>query len=253
VKINPHQKIGMKKIFVLTLIALAPLCLTRFALGSSLYSGSISGVFTNPVFSGIVIDVNGNPFTLDETGTAVYSGMGSNLIHWGTGVPATGNSLEFDGATFSNVAAGQQFLLGTLTYFNGSVEHPIFGATLTLSVSPSSLAISPAVAQGTFVSTVNGNLSPRQDADYLSFDVFPVTFNVYEQHSATADIFGEIVGDPRLQINTIQLAPGQGQNGFLGHGRPSSVPDTGSTFGLLSFALAALIVGARRLRSIRLA
>ena len=241
----------MKKIFLLTLIALVPLCLTHFALGSMLYSGSISGVFTNPVLSGIVIDVNGNPYTLDETGTAVYSGFGTNSINWGTGDPVTGNSLTFNGTTFSNVAPGQEFLLGTLTYFNASVLHAIFGATLTLSASPSSLAISPAVAQGTIVATENGGVSPKQDADYLAFDVFSVTFNVYEGATATADIFGQIVGDPQLQIDTIQLAPGQGGNGFLGNGRPPSAPDTGSTICLLSLALAAL-VGASRLRSIRL-
>jgi hypothetical protein len=213
---------------------------------STTYSGSISGTFSNPVLTGYVIDLQGNHVPLDNTTTAVYTGIGTNSITWGQAFPGFPDSiLTFTGKSFSGVTPGQVFDLGTVTYFNGTNLNDtfIFGATLTLSVN-STLggSIDPAVSNLGFIATQNRQPPPntlKVDADFITFDVFPVTFNVFEGASASADLFGMIVGDPSLTITGIQLNPGQENNGFIGQGQPS-IPDTGSTLCLLGLALGSL-------------
>jgi hypothetical protein len=102
--------------------------------------------------------------------------------------------------------------------------------------------VDPAVSNLGFIATENRQLPPNSlkvDADFITFDVFPVTFNVLEGHTASADLFGTIVGDPSLTITGIQLVPGQGNNGFIGQGQPP-LPETGSTLGLMGLALLGL-------------
>jgi hypothetical protein len=215
---------------------------------NAIYSGSISGTFSNPVLTGYIIDLQGNHVPLDNTTTAVYSGIGTNSITWGAPSPGFPASiLTFTGKSFSGVTPGQVFDLGTVTYFNGTNLNDtfIFGATLTLSVN-STLggSVDPAVSNLGFIATQNRQPPPntlKLDADFITFDVFPVTFNVFEGATASADLFGKIVGDPMLTITSIELVPGQENNGFIGNGQPS-VPDTGSTLGLMGLALLALVL-----------
>ena len=68
---------------------------------------------------------------------------------------------------------------------------------------------------------------------------FPQTFNVFEDSTASAELFGKIVGDPQLVLTGIELNPDQSSNGFIGHG-VGSVPDSGGTLALVGIALAAL-------------
>lgn len=208
---------------------------------TGIHSGSISGIFSNPVLSGIDIDVNGNPVPLDNTTTAVDTGFGTNSITWGNPFPIS-SALTFTGNSFNGVAPGQVFDLGTIAYTNGTsaAQTLIFGATLTLSVDPTAGGpIGPAVSHLGIMTTANGGVSKFRDADFISFDVFPVTFNVFEGSTATADLFGTIVGDPALTITGIELDSGQSNNGFIGHGQPS-LPDSGDTFVLMGMAFGAL-------------
>ena len=176
---------------------------------NAIYSGSISGTFSNPVLQGTVVD------------------------------PLTGNN-------FRGVLPGQTFDLGTVTYFNGTNINTtfIFGATFTLTVnSTMGGSVDPSVSTLAFRSTINHPIPPSTDAknaDFIRFGAFPLTFNVFEGHTASAELFGEIVGDPHLVLTGIELSPGQSNNGFIGHGVPGLVPDSGGALALMGVALAAL-------------
>lgn len=205
---------------------------------SPFYSGTTYGIWSNPVLTGNDIDVQGNPRSLDNTSTAVYSlnntpDPGNNNIgsalNWGAfATPPGFSNLVFFGNTFSGVAPEQPFKLGTITYSNGTsdLDTLIFGATLTISIfnEPS---ITAKVTNISITTTANTGTSLNRDADLIGFSDFPNTFNVYEGHAATAELFGTIVGDPQLQLNGIGLAPGQSGNGFIGMGVvpiPASLP-----------------------------
>jgi len=68
--------------------------------------GVTSGVFQNPVY-----EVNGAPFGV---------GIGTNSFAWGDPVTAK-SSLTFTGTTFA-ADFGEVFSVGTLDFFNGSIE-----------------------------------------------------------------------------------------------------------------------------------
>ena len=231
----------LRKVLCILLLT-AGLAGIRSVHADTTYDGSISGIFSDPLLTGDIINVDGSHTFFDNTTTAVYSGVGTNTITWG----ATGfSTITFTGNSFSGVQPNQPFELGTITYTNGTsgISTVIFGGTLTLTVnSPTGpVTIDPSVSLLNFVTTVNGGTDQRRDADFVSFDAFPQTFNVFEGATATAQLFGEIIGDPTLVLTGIQLAPGQTGNGFIGHGQPA-VPDGSSTLGLMGLALGALAV-----------
>jgi hypothetical protein len=222
------------------------------ASANTINSGSVSGAFSSPVLTGAVIDLDGKTLIpVDNTATGVFTGFGTNAISWGS--PTNSNStLTFTGKSFSGVAPGQVFDLGTITYRNGNSfrETLIFGATLTLTANlTQGGSVDPSVSSVDFLSTANhllpnGQPDPTfklQDADFLSFSAFPQTFNVFENSTASAELFGMIVGDPQLVLTGIELNPDQSNNGFIGHGVPST-PDSGDTLALAGIALAALAV-----------
>jgi hypothetical protein len=189
------------------------------------YSGTIVGLFSNPVTAGNYIPIGGEdttPYTLafeDDTGTAVYTGFGTDSITWGTytGVPDPFSQVTFVGNSFTNVAPGQLFDLGTFTFSNGTSELDslIFGATLTLSVTGGA-TITPEVTQIGIETTANGNPTAEQDADFLAFSQFPQTFQVLEGDTAHAELYGMIVGDPGVVATTIVLDPADSGSGFIG-------------------------------------
>jgi VPDSG-CTERM exosortase interaction domain len=230
----------------LLLVALTTFMPWAAAFGNATYSGNVSGTFSDPVLSGFAIDTDGSHLSSDNTTTAVFTGFGTNSITWGD---FTASSLVFNGNSFAGVQPGQTFELGTLTYFNGAstLESLIFGATLTLSAITSPGPIDPGVAHLGMLNTANGTGSVKRDADFLTFDVFPVTFNVLEGASASAKLFGKIEGDPELQVTGIELAPGQDDNAFIGNGQPA-VPDGGSTIVLLGVGLGGLGVIRRHVK-----
>jgi len=235
---------------LLMILALISYAGTTHVGANTINSGSISGVFSSPVLAGFGIDLDGKTLIpIDNTATGVFTGFGTNAITWGDPNPSI---LTFTGKSFSGVAPGQIFDLGTITYTNGNSprETLIFGATLTLTVNSTPAGIvDPSVSNVDFLATTNhflpnDGLDPRfklQDADFLSFGAFPQTFNVFENSTASAELFGMIVGDPQLVLTGIELSPDQSNNGFIGHGVPP-LPDSGGTLALVGIALAALAV-----------
>ena len=193
-------------------------------------SGTVVGVFSNPVLTGNTIDgATGVPSPLDNTGTAAISGIGTSSFIWGTGAFVPNNSiLSFFGNTVTGQPGNAPFALGTITFANGTsnLNSLVFGIDLTLSV-PSDPSVTPLVAHISIVTT-NNTGAVSQNADFISFSAFPNTFNVYEGAAATANLIGQFVGDPLIQLLQITLQPGQGANGFIGTGLPSTVPEPGT-------------------------
>jgi hypothetical protein len=236
------------------LLLVAALCLGVAHSGhaATLYSGSITGTFSNPVLSGNLINVDRSVSFVDNTTTAVFSGVGTDTFTWGTDTPSSAlSSSRFvvTGNTFTNQPANTDFALGTFRYLNGTsvVDSIVFGVTLNLSFSGNA-SVTPEVSNLKILTTVNGNVDPFADADFVSFDKFPTTFNVFEGAEATATLIGQIVDDPQVQLDGITLAPND-PNGFLAQGQGSAVPEPESLF-LLGLGLGGIAL-IRRFRPVK--
>lgn len=221
----------------------AALCAAAVTHASPLYSGSTAGTFTTPILSGYQIETDGSVSFLDNSTTAVTSGTGTDTFNSGGGdspPPPNHTTLQFTGLDFTGKAPDEVFKLGTLTYTNGSsfTDSVAFGITLTIGVVNFNVAIDPAAARLTLLATVNAGVDPFRDADFVSFDVLPLTFHVFEGETATADLFGYIHEDPHLVISGISLPPGQ--PGFL-------MPEPG-TCAMMLVGLGSLGFVARRKR-----
>ena len=129
----------------------------------------------------------------------------------------------------------------------------IFGATLTLTVTGRNAQAGQVIDTQaiTFqITTTNNDGTSAQNADFVEFlgtttTLDTVSMNVDEGATAIFYLYGEIVGDPTLELTQLVIAPGSELSGFVGNGRP--VPEPG-TFVLLGagFAAAALLRRARR-------
>jgi hypothetical protein len=220
------------------------------------YTGVIQGSFGDPVLSGNIISLSRLPVFQDNTATAFYttnydSATNAASLTWGTGAFTIPSSiLVFQGAAFSGVAPGQEFALGTLSYTNGTsnLNSLIFGATLTMQVGDGLggvLPITAAVSSVSIYTTVNGGVSAFLDADSVTLSPSTTFYNVYEGASATAILYGSIIGDPELHFNSIALAPNQGGNGFLSPGLPALPEPSGLSLAALAVAA---VLGRRRFR-----
>jgi hypothetical protein len=257
------EDLNMKSIVPLLVIFALFLSQPRSSEASAVYSGIVSGTFTSPALSGPIINVGGTQSVVDNTSTAVVTGVGTNALTWGTNVagsaPPVFSNFVFTGIPFTNVPAGAQFDLGTFSYLNGTsqTDSLIFGITLNLSFSGDS-SVTPAVSRISILTTVNGGVDIVADADYINFNTFCpdpslpmecLSFNVYEGRDALATLKGAIIGDPQLTLQAITLAPND-PNGFLGNGQGSSMPEPGSiilsSLGLIGVAVVRRFRAAQR-------
>ena len=185
-------------IALLQLLVVASLGIVDTALASPSYSGTTNANWTSPVLSGDLIDpVTGARIFTDTTNSAYCSiagcpnrltGYPASTIAWGTNTPPEPNPtsiVAFTPANFSDIAPGQDFVLGTLMFTNGTSVGIIFGATLTLGVAlTGSAAIVDPIVVHLGVVTTNNTGTARQNADFLDFHsttfatTQPVTFNV---------------------------------------------------------------------------
>jgi hypothetical protein len=226
----------------------------RPAFATAVNTGSTTGVFTNPVLAGNAILVDNTQIFLDNTSGAVYSGFGTNAIQWGSysGPPTSApdhSSLTFVGADFAAEPPGVPFRLGTLTYTNGTSDSNtgIFGGTLIISAARAGglgLPISDSTDNLVITGTQNGHANPAQDADFIFFPLLNLSFDVLEGKTATADIYGEVVGDPQLVLTGIVATS---PDGFIGNGAADFAPEPG-TFGILMAGLGGLLLLRSRAR-----
>ncbi len=230
------------------LLALAAAASGGAAFGSSSYSGSVDGIFTNEETNGFYLDANYNPVWIADTAPD-FTGDGTNSITAGlAGSGSAPNQWTFFGASFTDIAPGQVFLLGQLEFFNGTtaVGTDVFGGDLTLNFDLTlGTAVTPLTLHYDHIGTVNTG-DQHHDADWLNFFQVNTSFHVYENDSAFANIYGRIVGDPYADGITFQLVPDVNGNinGFLGPNQPA-VPGPPA---MGPFLLGTLGLARRRLR-----
>jgi len=213
--------------------AASALPLTAHATPGATYSGTVTGVWSNPLLSGTLIDAaTGTLSATDNSGTADCSvgcpnntnpAPGASTIHWGSS--AGSSSIIFFGLPFSNMPLDTTFQFGDLIYTNGTsaLQTLIFGATLTLSFGNPDVTD---LAAPLGLITTNNTGSPAQNADFVDFrPALSVTFNVLEGQTAVADVFGHLTGDPMPVIDFITLDPTSVPGaGFVGLGIPVPEP-----------------------------
>lgn len=201
--------------------------------------GTIIGVFGGVVTEGIVTHdptLTQNQF-LDNSGSAVYAIVNStdptltgpggvqtagSALAWGANPPGgagTFSQLTFNGGEVPT-DIHQSFNAGTITFLNGtsSLDTLIFGATISFYDN----VVSPADYLGTdsIIITTTSNLdqSLAQDADYINIcgngsNICGSSIEAFEDTEGgtglTVDLTASIVGDPKLAISGVAVAPGQ--------------------------------------------
>lgn len=135
------------------------------------FSGESAGLFSNPI---------GDPALTCN----LPSGANSPHFTWGSPATTLGftepNSLTFTPRTFTDIAPDQSFELGQLTYYNGTIWSGTSATSIQLTVNLN--LATPGVIETlpfTFrlLSTVNRNLNPDDDADYVYIPDVSTRFN----------------------------------------------------------------------------
>ena len=217
--------------------------------------GTFAGTFSAPVLTGNVINPDGSRTFFDNSASAFFTGFGSNHIVWGTNTqtdPAPFSFLTFTGTPFGVEPVDTPFTVGQIEFGNGTslLQSLIFGATLTLTL-PGSTNVPPVVVQLIINTTLNGNISVVLDADNLQFlGQFPQALLAFEGRDVTANLIGEFVGDPTLNLLGLTLPPGQDANGLVDIA-PSGIPAP-SSIALLGIGLLMLTASLQRAHAVRL-
>jgi hypothetical protein len=161
-----------------------------------------------------VTEVNGT-FSNIQPFFGFETGLGTNRVDWGVPIAGSFTSFllfqgydRFPGVTQEwfaggqTVSPGQEFLLGSITFRNGSVttssSSPNLSVDLNATVFGSEFYIDnhPLLLQERFrisiVQTPNQGIDPVADADYIYFTDFPSlgSFRVVEGKSTSVKLYG---------------------------------------------------------------
>ncbi|MBB4153733.1 hypothetical protein GGQ80_001639 [Sphingomonas jinjuensis] len=151
--------------------------------------------------------------------TAVYTGMGTNAITWGTATSGSQvNRLTFGANTPFSATLGQQFKIGSISYYNGTIEN---GTELTsVGLNLAFNFADPAIGAFTKSFTLGLTSTPNtgtadQNADFVTFPSFNTTdtFTVNGQ-AYQFKLLGltNVVGDGFLSSNASQFNVREGGN-----------------------------------------
>ncbi|MDX2038630.1 MAG: choice-of-anchor K domain-containing protein [Isosphaeraceae bacterium] len=215
-------------------------------------TGNVVGIFNDPILSGDLIDVDGTLFSADNSISAVFTGAGSSTMTWGAGnfAPPFESTIAFAGESLVDAPFDTDVLLGTLFFENGTsvLESLIFGGSFSLSLDGIA-AIPTFVSSFGVRTTVNTELDPNFDADFLDFGFTGNTFHVFEGVSAAVQIFGRFTESQTFEVTGLGQVDGAG---FVGSGPldppppPTVVPEPSTA--LAAFLGAVLVVPAARRR-----
>jgi hypothetical protein len=224
----------MKKLAFGALLNLS-LMSTCFAGGP--FTGTTDGMFGVANKTGLFWDWLTPPWAFNDNNgaNAVVMGENTRQLSWGTPVPpSTASSVTFKGieapANFGPVNDEVAFKIGTLTYFNGTIEQGTgaYGAPLTITATatvPAGIVIDPLATSYQNIDTTNRNSNAVIDfflnpilpagwtgsellsADGMILPDFGKFVLVKEGNSAAFDLMGKIVGDPMLIAVDVIVAP----------------------------------------------
>ena len=204
------------------------------------FSGNTSGIFVNPT----------GPWGMS------VSGVGTNDFKWGVPYYSVWSELAFGGTNFAGVVPDEFFNLGTLRYVNGTA----WAGTEAYSVDlRANLAFTSPIGLSqnfdfdfTLVNTPNIG-TPTQNADsvYLT-SLFPTTTFTVDGIDYTLQMgFGSITGGSSPGSGFTDVDEFFVQEGAWASAQlvglikalnppPPSVPDAGSTLGLMAMAVVGL-------------
>jgi hypothetical protein len=258
-----------------TLLAL----LVLWQAGSVAKADTITGIFSDPVLYGYILNETGigSLTYADDTGTAVIGTAtpaspacaGSNMLCWGTGpdldIPASEqySELTFTGSTSFNSSSSASQQVGTISYLNGTSDDgtTIFGATLSFydnSVFVGSDNVIISTTENQYSGTGLTQAQLQTDADYINIcgndsNICASSIEAYEDSEGgtgvLVDLSGTLIGDPMLVLNGVNIDPSQGSCttcGTVGN-EPAlgEVPEP-SALALMSTGLILCIALARR-------
>lgn len=207
-------------------------CLTLAVAAEAIpITGSSSGVFVNPA-----------------PGSAVVTGVGTNVFTWGTPSGTPPNELEFTGTAFAGTT-GTPFSFGTLDYFNGTVLAGTEATSVDLSVTLTFTDPAGVVQSFTFplllINTPNVAGDPEASADivHLPSGIAPEFF-VVDGVGYSLEFLGFSTGGggPVLDLRALEGATASAQL----VGVVNAVPEPGTLALFGTGLLAARFVRTRR-------
>ncbi|MEZ5302104.1 MAG: choice-of-anchor K domain-containing protein [Verrucomicrobiales bacterium] len=154
---------------------------------------------------------------------SIDNGDDQSSVVWGT--PAQqfglGSSMVFEGASFSDIAEGEEFTLGTLSYFNGTIntgsELDSIDLTLDLTLDVPELSSDVAFSLG-LINTVNEIFNTAdQNADYVQLESVVSTLDtVYLGETYYLQIrFGSVASNGFSTIDQFHVHEGATASGSL--------------------------------------
>lgn len=181
-----------------------------YDMDSLIFSGAAGGIFENAV------GPRRRVYSIDN-------GDDQSSVVWGT--PAQqfglGSSMVFEGASFSDIAEGEEFTLGTLSYFNGTIntgsELDSIDLTLDLTLDVPELSSDVAFSLG-LINTVNEIFNTAdQNADYVQLESVVSTLDtVYLGETYYLQIrFGSVASNGFSTIDQFHVHEGATASGSL--------------------------------------
>src|SRR5262245_16126310 len=173
------------------------------------FTGTVTGVFSNPVTSGLVVEPGGLS-SHDNALTHVFTPIAPNEFRFGD--TPTYSEVKFDGAILVDQPSDEDFFLGNLFFINrtSALNTLIFGIDLKISI--------PGVDDllvKVDITTTNNLGTEAENADFLTLSGLGIAQSLaaFEGQLVVGSLFARIVGDPQLFLTDIVAVT---DGGFVG-------------------------------------